>query len=168
MEKEFLFITGTLVWYYYICKREVWLMARQITPDEEDPFIEIGRLISETTYMDERKEVRIENMVLDLLKREGENVVIGEVKKSSKYELSARMQLAYYLYRLKKLGIVVKGELLFPKEKKRIKLELTAELEREIEKAIKEIRKIINMEKPPKAERTPYCSKCAYKEFCWA
>ena len=68
MKKEFQFITGTLVWYYYICKREVWLMSRHLTPDQEDPFIEIGRLISESAYRDERKEIRVENMVLDLLK----------------------------------------------------------------------------------------------------
>ncbi|MGC8937341.1 MAG: Dna2/Cas4 domain-containing protein, partial [Candidatus Methanomethylicaceae archaeon] len=28
-------ITGTLVWYFFICKREVWLMGHEITPDED-------------------------------------------------------------------------------------------------------------------------------------
>jgi len=161
-------ISGTLVWYYYICPRQVWLMSRELTPDQEDPFLEIGRLISETAYKDERKEVRIENIVIDLLRRDGEDVVIGEVKKSSRYELSAKMQLAYYLLRLKRLGVIAKGELLFPKERKRIKLELTPELEEELEKALNEIEEIIKLEKPPEAKRNRFCSKCAYREFCWA
>ncbi|MCD6318594.1 Dna2/Cas4 domain-containing protein, partial [Candidatus Aerophobetes bacterium] len=25
-------ITGTLIWYYYICRREVWLMAHELHP----------------------------------------------------------------------------------------------------------------------------------------
>lgn len=40
-------VTGTLVWYYYICPREVWLMARQLTPDEDNPNIDLGRFIGE-------------------------------------------------------------------------------------------------------------------------
>jgi len=40
-------VTGTLIWYYYICHREVWLMARRIEPSQENPFIEIGRLTSD-------------------------------------------------------------------------------------------------------------------------
>jgi CRISPR-associated exonuclease Cas4 len=114
-------LTATLIWYYYICHREVWLVARQITPWQENPFIEIGRLISEESYQRERKEIHLENIVIDLLKTEGENVVIGEVKKSSRFEKSARMQLAYYLWRLKQLGISATGQLLFPKEKKRLR-----------------------------------------------
>jgi len=112
--------------------------------------------------------VRIENIVIDLLRRDDEDVVIGEVKKSSRYELSAKMQVAYYLLRLKRLGVIAKGELLFPKERKRIKLELTPELEEELEKALNEIEEIIKLEKPPSAKRNRFCSKCAYKEFCWA
>lgn len=30
-------VTGTLIWYYYICKREVWLMFHQIAPDGTIP-----------------------------------------------------------------------------------------------------------------------------------
>ncbi|MGB9823408.1 CRISPR-associated protein Cas4, partial [Thermodesulfovibrio sp.] len=124
--------TGTLIWYYYICSREVWLMSRQLTPWQENPFIEIGRLLSEEAYKRERKEIHLENIVIDLLKTEGENVVIGEVKKSSRFEKSARMQLAFYLWRLKQLGIEATGQLLFPKEKKKIIVTLTKELKAEL------------------------------------
>jgi CRISPR-associated exonuclease Cas4 len=161
-------LTATLIWYYYICHREVWLMARQITPWQENPFIEIGRLISEESYQRERKEIHLENIVIDLLKTEGENVVIGEVKKSSRFEKSARMQLVYYLWRLKQLGISATGRLLFPKEKKKVTVTLTEEIENELSNAQKQIKSIIQMETPPSLKKIKFCSKCGYKEFCWS
>lgn len=161
-------VTGTLIWYYYICPREVWLMGRHLNPSQENPFIEIGRLISQESYERERKEVRVENIVLDILKSADGEVVVGEVKKSSRYEQSARMQLCYYLMRLKSLGISAKGMLLFPKEKKRIEVQLTTEIEDELKRAIEEIERILKLEIPPQARKIRFCSKCGYNEFCWA
>jgi CRISPR-associated exonuclease Cas4 len=143
-------------------------MSRQLIPWQENPFIEIGKLISEESYKRERKEVHIENMVIDLLKTEEENVVIGEVKKSSRFEKSAKMQLAYYLWRLKQLGIYATGLLLFPKEKKKISVELTEEIEDELIYAQKQIKTIIQMEMPPPLKKIKFCSKCGYQEFCWS
>jgi len=143
-------------------------MSRQLIPWQKNPFIEIGKLISEESYKRERKEVHIENMVIDLLKTEEENVVIGEVKKSSRFEKSAKMQLAYYLWRLKQLGIYATGLLLFPKEKKKISVELTKEIEDELIYAQKQIKTIIQMEMPPPLKKIKFCSKCGYQEFCWS
>jgi|Deesub1362B_J571_1020462.scaffolds.fasta_scaffold00214_8 CRISPR-associated exonuclease Cas4 len=161
-------ITGTLVWYYYICHREVWLMSRHLEPSQENPFIEIGRLISEESYKRDRKEIRIDNLVIDILRRDDEQVVIGEVKKSSRFEKSARMQLAFYLSRIKEMGVKARGELLFPKEKKRIEVSLSPELEEELKNAEVKIQKIINSEHPPEPKKNRFCSKCGYNEFCWA
>jgi len=143
-------------------------MSRHLVPYQENPFIEIGRLISKESYPRERKEIRVENIVIDLLKTEGENVVIGEVKKSSRYEKSARMQLAFYLLMLKEMGIEAKGNLLFPKEKKKITITLTKEIEDELIEAQKSINSIIQMEKPPLPRKLKFCSKCGYQEFCWS
>jgi len=143
-------------------------MSRQLVPWQDNPFIEIGRLISEESYKRERKEVQIENIVVDLLKTEGENVVIGEVKKSSRFEKSAKMQLAYYLFRLKQLGISATGQLLFPKEKRKINITLTKEIEDELNDAQTKIKSIIQMEMPPPVKKTKFCSKCGYQEFCWS
>jgi len=160
--------SATLIWYYYICPREVWLMSRQLTPWQDNPFIEIGRLISEESYKREKKEIHIENMVIDLLKIDEENIVICEIKKSSRFEKSAKMQLAYYLLRLKQLGISATGQLLFPKERKKLTVILTKEIEDELISAQKEIKSIIQMEMPPPAKKIKYCSKCGYREFCWS
>jgi CRISPR-associated exonuclease Cas4 len=161
-------ITGTLIWYYYICKREVWLMARQIVPEQENPHIEIGKFISETTYKRDKKQIHLEGITIDLAKLDDEKLVIGEVKKTSKFRDSARMQLCYYLYVLRDYGIEAEGELLFPKEKKREKVVLTDEVIKELESTIKEIREIVSRELPPPAVRIGYCTNCGYREFCWS
>lgn len=163
-----MFSIPTLIWYYYICPREVWLMSRQLEPAQENPFIEIGRLISEESYKRDRKEIHLENMVIDILKTAGEEIIIGEVKKSSRYEKAARMQLAYYLLRLKRLGIEAKGQLLFPKERKKLTIELTPELEVELKEAQNRIKEIIALDIPPLPQKIRFCKRCGYQEFCWA
>ena len=161
-------VTGTLIWYYYICKREVWLMARQIVPEQENPHIELGRFISDTTYKRDKKQIHLEGITLDLAKLDDEKLVIGEVKKSSKFRDSAKMQLCFYLYVLRDYGIEAEGELLFPKEKKREKVIFTDEVVKELESSIEEIKRIALQELPPPAVRIRYCTNCAYNEFCWS
>lgn len=62
-------IPGTLVWYYHICPREVWLMAHEINPEQENPLIELGRLIHENSYSRERKGFETVGLKIDLIKR---------------------------------------------------------------------------------------------------
>ncbi len=160
-------VTGTLVWYYYICKREVWLMSRHIVPDQEDDNILIGRFLQEFSYRRSKKEVCLENVKLDLIKRGKGSIVVGEVKKSSRYLKSAKMQLAYYLLRLKEKGILAEGELLIPEERKKENVRLCLELEKEIYDTVIAIKNIISNEKPPEPKKIGYCRNCAYRDFCW-
>lgn len=161
-------ITGTLVQSYSICVRQCWLMSRQLIPDQEHPFLELGRLIDYESYDRERKRIELEDIVIDLIKIKEDNILVGEVKKSSKAEKSARLQLAYYLYRLKEVGITVNGVLLFPKEKKRIPVELTSDLEEELLRIFREIETTVESPFPPPAQKIKYCTNCAYREFCWS
>jgi len=161
-------VTGTLVWYYFICKREVWLMAHSIEADQDNEFIDIGRFIHETSYQREKKELSLGNIKIDILKKAGEELVVGEVKKSSKFKESARMQLAYYLYELEKKGITAKGILMFPKEKQREEIILNDLVRKELEKTINDILRIMYQDKPQPAQKISFCKNCAYNEFCWA
>lgn len=161
-------IGGTLVWYYYVCKREVWLMGRQITPDEDDPNVVLGRFFAQQSYSRDKKEVALGNMKFDVVRQDRHGLVVAEVKKSSKHIKSARMQLAFYLLELQKKGITARGELLFPKEKRRELLELDSELINELEQAKRDILRIIYEPIPPKAEKKNVCRNCAYVEFCWS
>jgi len=161
-------ITGNIIQYNYICKRKVWLSSRQISPDQDNHHLEIGRFIGLSTYKREKKEIRLENIVVDISKLDKEKIVVGEVKKSSKSREAAKMQLAFYLHTLKEYGIDAIGELLFPTEKKKEKVVLDEELTHKLEIAIGEIESIAAQYIPPSAIRIRYCTNCAYREFCWS
>ena len=77
------------------------------------------------------------------------------------------MQLVFYLYRLKQRGIKAKGELLIPKERKRVPVELTEETDSEIKRAFSEIKRVMEQPRPPEPVKIKYCRNCAYREFCW-
>jgi len=142
-------------------------MSHELNPNQDDSFLEIGRLFHDESYRREKKEIIAANMKIDLIKKTKGQIVIGEIKKSSRFIKSARMQLSFYLYRLKQKGILVTGELLIPKERKIIPVELTADIEDELKRIFCNIKEIIAQEKPAKPVKNRYCSNCAYREFCW-
>jgi len=162
-------VTGSIVAAFVACPRQAWLMARQMTPDEENVFVAIGKYIHETSYSKERKEIVVENMRIDLICRsENDFTLVGEIKKSSRTMENGRMQLLFYLYRLRNMGIHAEGELLFPKERRREKVILTEEEIPRVEKLIQEVKNTILMPNPPPPVKSHRCSPCAYREFCWA
>ena len=128
MENREINVSGTLVWYYYICPREVWLIGHQITPDQDNANVSLGRFIQNYSYPRERKELAVGHSKMDVFKIAGGELIIGEVKKTSKYRRSARMQLAFYLDELKQRGVNAKGELRFPREKQREEVLLDEEI----------------------------------------
>jgi len=142
-------------------------MAHQLDPYHDNPFLELGRFLQEQSYIREKKSLRLENIEIDLIKRRDGDVVVGEIKKSSRFQKSATMQLAFYLQLLEEYGLHLRGELLFPKEKKRIAVELTDNIKSELRYASEEIKKICSTETPPAERWIPYCKNCAYREFCW-
>jgi CRISPR-associated exonuclease Cas4 len=160
-------ITGTIIWYYYICKREVWLISHGIEADQENDNIVIGKTIHENAYKRSAKEIEIINSRIDMITHEDDNLVIVEIKKSSKTMEAAKMQLLFYIYQLSDPGIKIKGELRFPKEKRIVKVELTDKNKNELENAIAEIETLIKSDIPPLVKNT-HCRNCAYSEFCWS
>lgn len=161
-------VGGTLIWYYFICRRQVWLISHQLTPDQDDTNIAIGRLIDRTSYEREKKELVVGSSKMDIFSIIDGQLVIGEVKKSSRYRDSARMQLAFYLKELAKRGIKAIGELRFPEEKKRETVELDPELTEELDRVERDILRIVYLDSPPAPEKIKWCRKCAYADFCWS
>lgn len=167
-ENQELHVSGTLVWYYYICPREVWLIGHQITPDQDDSNVSLGRFIQDYSYPRERKELAVGNSKMDVFKQENGELLIGEVKKTSKYRQSARMQLAFYLDELKQRGVSARGELRFPKEKQREEVILDQEMERQLDNVKREILRVLYLPQPPPPAKIKFCRNCAYAEFCWS
>jgi len=161
-------ITGYLVLSYSNCAREAWLVAHRIFPESEDMNLALGRLIHETSYENRgEKDIAIDNIRLDMVEEKKGKTIVSEIKKS-KYSLEgARDQLLFYLLRLKEMGVQAEGQLLVPKEKKKIAITLTKEEEDRIKKLCEEIQKLVEGA-IPEIERTQNkCKNCAYYTYCW-
>ena len=160
LDLEQLNIQGVKINYYYICKRKLWLFTKGITMEQNSDRVMSGKIIHENSYKRQKhKELLIDNLLrLDIVDSE----YVREVKISSKMKKADEMQLYYYIYYLKKLGINKKGMINYVKEKKQKEIELTPEKEEEIEKTIEGIIKISKLNKPPTLEKLSYCTKCAY------
>lgn len=161
-------VTGTLIWYYFVCKREVWLMVHRITADQDYESLDLGRFINEHRYQRNRKEFSIGHIVVDRIRKENGELIIGEVKKSSRFIESARYQLLYYLDTLRQMGIKAQGELLFPEERKKEEVKWTPEAKRKLDEAVEDIHRIARLPVPPPPQKITFCRKCAYREYCWA
>ena len=163
MQRE---ISGTMFYYYFVCKRKLWFFANEIQLENENEDVIIGKLVDENSYSRELKHVLIDNTVnIDFIK---EWKILHEVKKQKSIEEAGIWQLKYYIYFLKERGInIEKGILDYPKLKKRQEIFLSKEDEERIENILLEIREIINLKLPPKLEKLKICRKCAYFEYCY-
>ena len=54
----------------------------------------------------------------------------------------------------------------YPKERKREEIVLTDEIIEEMEYILEDIVKVVNLDKPPKAIKMPYCKGCSFFELC--
>ena len=163
MEKN---ISGTMFYYYFVCKRKLWLFSNGIQLENESEDVKIGKLIDENSYSRELKHVLIDETVnIDFIK---EWKILHEVKKQKSVQEAGIWQLKYYIYFLSKRGINIESGILdYPKLKKREIVNLSKDDENEIEKILKEIDEILKLKKSPKVEKIKLCKKCAYYEYCY-
>ncbi len=159
-------ITTTIFHSYQICPCEVQFCPHDVGSYMESSYLALGRLVHETSYQRSRKEILVDQLLkIDLFRGE----LLAEVKKSSRHIEAARLQLAYYLYYLKhEKGLEFEGILLFPKERKTEKVQLTPELEEKIELLLDEMRPLLMSDKPPPAKRIKYCRTCSFRDYCWS
>ena len=158
-------ITGLMVQYYHVCKRELWFASRGLDIDREAANIRRGTHIDETSYRDKRRSFQINGRIaLDVL----DSGEVMEVKASSALETPARMQLLYYLWYLDRiLNIERDGVLAYPAERKREDVTLTEENVVAVEETIRGIIEVVEADAPPALEKKPYCDSCLYQYICW-
>ena len=143
-------------------------MAHELTPDEDDPYLELGRFLSAQAYpRARRRELSLPGMKVDLVETDEGEVIVAEVKKSSRFVEAARLQLLFYLWRLEEHGVRARGELRVPKERKRLPVELDEEGRARLRGAIEGLQGLLEEPLPPPPVRIPFCRRCAYREFCW-
>ncbi|RLB90236.1 MAG: CRISPR-associated protein Cas4 [Deltaproteobacteria bacterium] len=158
--------TGTQMNYYFVCHRKLWLFTNDIRFEDENEYVQLGRLIDENTYRRNKKQIEIGKIKIDFIDNKG---VIHEIKKSNKIEKAHIQQVKYYIYTLRKMGVEnITGEIDYPKLKKRKTVLLTTEDEKELESIFVDIQGILDKPKPPGVIKKTICKKCAYYEFCFA
>ncbi|MCM8822549.1 MAG: CRISPR-associated protein Cas4 [Candidatus Omnitrophica bacterium] len=157
---------GIKVNYLYVCERKLWFFDRGIAMEFSSDKVLMGKLLNEYSYpAEEKREILIDNLIkIDIVGHEE----IKEVKFSDRLAEASKIQILYYLYYLKQAGIEKRGVIKYPRIKKQEEIVLTSEGEKEVENALTNIYKILKMNKPPQIQRKPYCSRCAYYEFCWS
>lgn len=160
-------ITGTIINYYFHCKRQCYLFANRLNMEDNSEDVRIGRILHEIRAKDEKNtEIKFENMVLDKMTEKN----VEEFKKSDADLNAARMQLLFYLKNLEEKGVQKEGKLICKEKNKQEKIEkvvLNDSTRKELENCINEINELINQNEVPKLEKKKNCSRCAYYEYCY-
>jgi len=161
-------VTGSILQAYVVCQRQAWLMSRNISGNQYNEFIAIGRLLSEETYKRDKKEILIDGSKIDVIRQKDGIITLIETKKSSRMIEASQMQLLFYLYNVSRKDRTIKGEIRIPKEKKVVPVELTDERIIEVENLIAKIKYLIQQESAPEKVWVKFCKTCSYLEFCWS
>lgn len=158
-------ISGTQVYYYFVCKRKLWYFSNELSMEQGNENVILGKLLDENSYKRENKHIMIDNTInIDFI---AEHRVLHEVKKSRKIEEAGVWQLKYYLYYLKNRGVSgLKGRIDYPLLKQCVDAELSDEDEQRLETILAEINSIVSQNLPPKQTQSRICKACAYYDFC--
>lgn len=161
-------IGGTVINYYFHCKRQCWLFYNRINLEDNSEDVHIGRVIHEIkSEKNKKSEIAIDNVKIDKITDD----YLVEIKKSDSDTEAAKWQTLFYLKKLKDKGIYKKGKLEFDEknkqDKKIVYLELTDEIEKQLENLMDIIENLITSDKIPDSENDKKCKKCAYYEYCY-
>lgn len=161
-------ITGTIVNYYFHCKRQCWLFANRINLEGNSEDVRIGKVLHELKSEGKKNtEIAIDNIKVDKIS----DVYLTEIKKSDADLNAVEWQTLFYLKILKEKGIDRKGKIEVIEKKTTDKkihyIDLDEDREKEMEELLIEIESFINMERPPEATLMKGCKKCAYYEYCF-
>ena len=159
-------ITGIMIYYYFICQRRLWYFANQINMEQNSELVTIGKIIDETTYMKEKKQILIDNTInIDFVKN---GAVLHEIKKTKSIEEAGIWQIKYYMYYLENKGVKnVKAKIDFPLLRESKEIFLKNEDRNVIKNVTKNIEEIIKMDRPPQLISSKICKKCSYFDLCY-
>ncbi|NLO89823.1 MAG: CRISPR-associated protein Cas4 [Clostridia bacterium] len=170
IEKERNRITGTLLAYYFICKRKMWLHAKGLDLENitGNPDVIKGKILHETRFKRESyQNIDFDNVKIDFLKF-GDQIYVHEIKKSKKFEEAHIWQLKYYIYVMQNRGVNCNtGVLHYPSSMKKVDVQLEEEDIKLIEQALQQIKIILDSPMPPERLDKKFCRKCAYFDFCF-
>jgi len=73
LSKE-MFVSGTQVNYFIICKTKLWLFSHFVTMEHSSDLVSYGKLVHETSYGEKKKEIPVALLFVlpERVKRSGE------------------------------------------------------------------------------------------------
>ena len=159
---------GTLINYYFHCKRQCWLHGNRINMEDNSEDVHIGKIIHELKSEGKKNsEISIENIKIDKITKD----YLVEIKKSDADVEAVKWQVLLYIFILKNKGISRKGKIEFQEKNKQknkiIYVELTEENELKLKSLIKDIDQLLEEENAPEIGKIKGCKKCAYYEYCY-
>ncbi len=159
-------ITGTMIYYYFICHRKLWYFVNEITMEQNSELVSIGKVLDETSYQREKKSILIDNQInIDFIQN---GAVLHEVKKTKSIEEAGEWQIKYYMYYLEERGVKeIEAKVDYPLLKQTKEVFLTQEDRVVLKKAVQDIEQILESEKIPKKLNEKICKKCAYYDLCY-
>lgn len=161
-------VNGTLINYYFHCKRQCYLHGNRINLESNSEDVKIGKAIHEVKEEDgSNTEISIENIKIDKITKD----YLVEIKKSDSDYEAVKWQTLFYLKVLKSKGLDRKGKIEFvEKNKSKNKIfyeELDAEKEKRLDSIENEIKTLLESKYPPEVKFDNKCKKCAYYEYCY-
>lgn len=159
-------VTGTLINYYFHCKRQCWLHGNKLNFEDNSELVKIGKALhNEKLEGNKDTEISVEGIKIDKINSE----YVIEYKKSDSDLNAAKWQLIYYLYKLKLKGIFRDGKLIVFEKKNGNRKTHTYVLTEDLEKSIMEIEESIKellYGEIPETKYSSKCKNCAYEEYC--
>lgn len=163
-------ISASHITYYHLCHRKLWLHHKGMRQEDNSEAVGEGKLIGKQAYT--RRSARWRELNLGFLKIDHfdpKDRIVKEVKKSPKLEHAHVAQVQYYLYILEQAGIEgVTGLLEYPSQRRSKEVALSEEIRANIHGWLKEIDRIIRLDRCPDPVKKTYCRDCAYHDFCFA
>ncbi|UFX82690.1 CRISPR-associated protein Cas4 [Candidatus Absconditicoccus praedator] len=164
-------ITASLIAQYMHCPRQGWLFYNNLKSEHTSEKVKIGKHYHELRYddQDENVEVELDGIKIDKLTKD----YVEEFKKANTEFEGVKMQILFYLWKLKQKGVNKKGLIKFKENQDNIQIELTKDNEKELLNTIQDIESILSSEKIPdkliNKQGGPHkkCRGCSYYEFCW-
>lgn len=162
-------MTGTHIAYLKLCHRKLWLFHHKIEMEQFSELVAEGRLIGETSYpqrAERWQELQIEGIKIDHY--DAVRGIVREVKKSNKKEEAHIAQVKYYLYVLRRNGIVAnEGLIEYPKLRITERVTLSPDEMDKVAHWEKEVEAIVSRKECPPVIDKPMCKQCAYYDFCY-
>ena len=160
-------ISGTLVNYYVHCPRQAWLFNAGVHTEDLSDFVKMGKFIDETSFKRKREiDIEGERVKVDFILENKNPIEIHEVKSSIHPRYEHKLQIAFYLFKLKDKGVESVGVIHYPRLNLIVKVSLD-EMVDELKRVLDEIVVALNGTCTEKLN-LKFCKKCGFFEFCYS